>query len=148
MGLDLDAFAEFGTFSEKTAATTSVKVNPLESFVAAANQQIVALFDKTPPDRSHWFKVGADGTVTVILRTGIRVLPLKNDSNQMVAKDRDHAVKYLQKVIHMAQEGKLNEAFARAAELTKLATAGKKPAKKAAPILSDAEIAQRIAANK
>jgi hypothetical protein len=139
-------FAKFGEFGAKTAtAATSAKVDPKTSFIAACNQNITALLDGEEPSKGAWYKIAADGSVKIILKTGIRVLPVEKDSNQIVVSDTAAAVKYLQAVSHAAKEGELDAYFNRAAELTKLANANKKPSAPKKKVLTDAEIAQRLA---
>jgi hypothetical protein len=145
--MDFD-FAKFGTFGAKTTSTVSAKVNPKTSFVSAVNQQIVALLDNAEATKGDWFKVAADGSVKIILKSGIRVLPMVDDSNQMVTPDKENAVKYLQAVAKAAETGEFDKYFARAAELSKLALTNKTPAKAAKKVLSAADIEQRLAASK
>lgn len=141
-------FAKFGSFGAKPKSTTSVKVDPKASFVAACNQNIVALLDNAEPSKGDWFKVDADGSVVVVLKTGIRVLPVEDDSNYMVVPNKSAAVAYLQGVAKAAKDGDLDKYFARAAELTALANANKKPSTPKKKTLSEAEVAARIAAAK
>jgi hypothetical protein len=126
-------FSEFGVFTEKRKAP-SAKVDPVESFVESCKENIAAIKASETPTKKHWFTVDEKGAYTVVLKAGIRTLPLVGDSNQIVIPNSRKTIAFLNHVIGLAEEGKFADAFARAVVLTKESSAkarAKKEAKKA-----------------